>query len=251
MKATPIISHVLGWVNEKRAYIFFSEQRKCYQKVRHPLCIHCFLYHKAQLQYWSVVTAPSFAPPPPPPQYRNDVNKLGQVRWRVTESVTGALWEGLVQPGEETILEYLRATPVPMRSVLQWQSQASVGASWWNAWETKGICWNKKDAEWLQGKAFCLPTVEQATKDFESLITTPRSKLSSLYFCSFISELCSLVGNVYFWIFLDRASTIHEQLPIDFKSALLRSEIYCDGYTSTLHVTDMSYTYIYLSHTYT
>lgn len=186
-----------------------------------------------------------------PPQYRNDVNKLGQVRWRVTESVTGALWEGLVQPGEETILEYLRATPVPMRSVLQWQSQASVGASWWNAWETKGICWNKKDAEWLQGKAFCLLTVEQATKDFESLITTPRSKLSSLYFCSFISELCSLVGNVYFWIFLDRASTIHEQLPIDFKSALLCSEIYCDGYTSTLHVTDMSYTYIYLSHTYT
>lgn len=111
---------------------------------------------------------------PPRPQYRNHINKLGQVRWRVTESVTGALWEGLVQPGEETILGYLRATPVPMRDVLQWQSQASVGASWWNAWDTKGICWNKKDAEWLQGKAFCLQTIEQATKDFESLITTPR-----------------------------------------------------------------------------
>lgn len=60
--------------------------------------IHCFLYHKAQLQYLSAITMSSFVHPytttSAPPQYRRCINKLHHIHWRVAKSVTVAMWEG-------------------------------------------------------------------------------------------------------------------------------------------------------------
>lgn len=123
---------------EESIYIFFWT-KKALPKSETSSAFY-ITHIEAQLQYLSAITVSSFTPTS---QYRKDINKLGQVHWRVTKSGTGALWEGAGFSLEKRRLwGHLRAVPVPMRRMLPWQSQVCCGS----ASETKGVCWNKKDA---------------------------------------------------------------------------------------------------------
>lgn len=96
-------------MGEKRACIFFLNKLHITKKWD----IHCFLYHKAQLQFWVQLLWQVL---PSPSQYRKDINKLWQVHWWVTKSGPGALWGGAgwagpVQPGEEAALGAPKSSP--------------------------------------------------------------------------------------------------------------------------------------------
>lgn len=120
------------WI--RREHIYFFPNKEIITRNSH--CSHCFLYHKAQLNNWvqllcqvlsSFACTGKTSIPVASPLESHHVSQ---------ETCERGLGELDLSSLRRDSFGDLRAGPLPMRRVWQWQSQSPV-AAWWGAWEAE------------------------------------------------------------------------------------------------------------------